>query len=118
MQGMHKEESSMRRLRLLVAAVSAAALVPLSAGAAFAAPPANDHPDGAVALTLGDTVKQDTSQATTDQQDRQLNRFCGAPFTNASVWYTYTPSADGSFILDMSQSNYTGGFMVFAGQPA
>lgn len=110
--------SFMKRIRLLVTVASAVALVPLSATAAFAAPPANDTPDGAIALNLGDTVKEDTTKATTDKQDQQDNRFCGAPYTNASVWYTYTPSQNGAFVLDMSKSSYTGGFMVFNGEPA
>jgi hypothetical protein len=108
----------MKRVRLLVSIVAAAALVPLTASAAFAAPPGKDHPDGAVALSLGDTIKENTSQATTDDQDAEANQACGAPFTNASVWFTYSPSADGAFIMDMSKSDYTGGFMVFVGDPS
>ena len=108
----------MRPVRLVISVVAAAALVPLSASAAFAAPPANDTPSGAIALTLGNTVKEDTSQATTGRQDAKLNQFCGAPFTNASVWYTYTPATNGSFIVDMTQSDYSGGFMVFQGAPS
>ena len=108
----------MRKVRLGVAIVAAAALVPLSASAAFAAPPANDTPDGATAVSLGDTVKEDTTQATTDDLDAQLNQVCGAPFTNGSVWFTYTAAADGNVVLDMSQSDFTGGFMVFQGDPS
>ena len=107
----------MRTVRLVIATVAAAALVPLTASAAFADPPANDKPAGAIPVSLGDTVKQNTSQATTGRKDAMLNAVCGAPFTNASVWYTYAPTEDGSFILDMSQSDYTGGFMVFEGAP-
>jgi hypothetical protein len=108
----------MRIARLGIATAAVAALVPLSATAAFAAPPANDKPDGAIAMTLGQTVNQDTTEATTDAQDARLNQFCGAPFTNASVWYSYTAATDGSFLLDMSQSDYSGGFMVFQGAPS
>lgn len=108
----------MRTVRLGIAIVAAAALVPLTATAALAAPPGNDTPDGAIALSLGDTVKQDTTKATTDAQDAKLNQNCGAPYTNASVWYTYKPSSDGGFIVDMSKSDYSGGFMVFAGRPS
>jgi hypothetical protein len=92
-------------------------MVPLTAAAAQADPPGNDKPDGAVALSLGQTYKEDTSQATTDKIDQKANRACGAPFTNASVWFTYTASEDGAFLLDMSQSDYSGGFMVFIGKP-
>ena len=88
-------------------------------GSAQAAPPSNDTIPGAVALTLNETVTQDTSEATTDQTDADLNTDsgCGAPFTNASVWYTYTAAADGAVLLDMSESDYSGGFLVFEGTP-
>jgi hypothetical protein len=107
----------MRIARLGITLVAAAALVPLSASAAFAAPPGNDTPDGAVSLTLGQTYKEDTTKATTDSQDADLNQVCGAPFTNASVWFTYDAAADGTVLADMTQSDYTGGFMIFEGAP-
>jgi hypothetical protein len=107
----------MLRARFVISVVAAAALVPLTATSAFAAPPANDTPDGAVALSLGDTYQEDTTEATTDQTDSRANELCGAPFTNASVWFSYTAEADGAFVADMSQSDYTGGFMVFKGTP-
>lgn len=108
----------MRTVRLVIAALAAGALVPLlaTAASAAAAPPSNDKIDGARAITLGQVVKENTSAATTGSMDAKVNQVCGAPFTNASVWFTYTPSTDGSFILDMSQSNYTGGFMIFRNQ--
>lgn len=109
----------MRTIRLVITGVAVAALIPLTASGALAAPPpANDKPDGAMALDLGDTISEDTTDATTDAQDAELNQACGAPFTNASVWFTYKAGADGTFVLDMQQSDYTGGFMVFAGQPS
>jgi len=108
----------MKCIRLVVAGVAVAALVPLTATAASAAPPSNDTPGGAVALSLGQTVNEDTTEATTGTLDANANQFCGAPYTNASVWFTYSPTVDGAFILDMSQSDYSGGFMVFHGAPA
>lgn len=108
----------MRTVRLAIAAVAAVALIPVTAAAAFAAAPANDMPGGAIALSLGDIVKQDTTKATTGTLDAKVNRFCGAPFTNASVWYTYTPSADEGFILDTAKSDYSTGLMVFEGPPS
>lgn len=105
----------MKKVRLAVAAgVAAAVIVPLSATGASAAPPNNDMPGGAVALTLGQTYSEDTTQATTGSLDAKMNGLCGAPFTNASVWFTYTPTESGTFLLDMSASSYTGGFMIFA----
>lgn len=108
----------MRTAHLVSAVVAAAALVPLSAGAAFAAPPANDMPGGAISLSLGDTFKEDTTKATTGTLDAKVNRFCGAPRTNASVWFTYASSTDGSVILDTSGSDFSAGLMVFNGPPS
>jgi hypothetical protein len=93
------------------------ALVPLSAGAASAAPPDNDEPAGAVVLHLGDRVEQDTSEATTNAADDALNANCGAPATNASVWYQYSPSAAAKVVLDTTASSYTAGLMIFKGTP-
>ena len=108
----------MRIVRVGISVVAAAALVPLTAAAALAAaPPANDTPDGAIAVTLGQTIHEDTTKATTDSQDAALNQVCGAPFTNASVWFTYTAAADGVVVVDLSQSDYEGGLMIFEGAP-
>jgi hypothetical protein len=95
----------------------AVALVPLAAGPASAAPPANDEFAGAVAISLGEHVTLDTSEATTNPGDEALNANCGAPATNASVWYVYSPTADKKVALDMTASSYSGGFMVFKGTP-
>jgi hypothetical protein len=73
---------------------------------------------GAVALTLGDHVTLDTTEATTTAADADLNAECGAPETKASVWYTYAAAADGAVLLDMTSSDYSGGFLVFEGTPA
>jgi hypothetical protein len=93
------------------------ALVPLAAGPASAAPPPNDESGGAVAISLGDHVTQDTTEATTNAGDATLNANCGAPATNASVWYQYTSDGDRRVALDMSSSSYSGGLMVFKGTP-
>ena len=108
----------MKAIRLAVAAIAATALVPLTASAALAAAPDNDRPGDARPLTLGQSVSEDTSDATTGSLDAKLNQICGAPFTNASVWFTYDSAADGSILLDMSQSDYTGVYMVFLGKPS
>ena len=42
---------------------------------------------------------QNTSEATTNAQDEALNANCGAPATNASVWYTYSPHVDRNVVL-------------------
>lgn len=106
----------MNTARRVIALVAGLTLVPLTAAAAFAAaPPSNDRPGGAVTLSLGSTVKEDTTQATTGTLDQKVNSYCGAPYTNASVWFTYSPSQNGAFIADGTQSNYSTGFMVFRG---
>ncbi|MDQ1740235.1 MAG: hypothetical protein QOE53_1887, partial [Pseudonocardiales bacterium] len=59
----------------------------------------------------------DTTQATTDAGDASLNADCGAPATEASVWYSYTASADGAVVIDVSQSSYSAGVIVATGTP-
>lgn len=107
----------MRALRFLMTAILALGVLPLAAGSASAAPPGNDEPAGAIALKPGDRVEQDTSEATTNAEDAALNEDCGAPFTNASVWYKYSPQVNRSVVLDMASSDYSGGFLVFEGTP-
>jgi Family of unknown function (DUF6299) len=109
----------MKVLRLVVSTVLAASLVPMLAVPASAAPVANDTVTAATVITaLPTTITQDTTGATTDAVDAALNANCGAPFTNASVWFRYTSPADGGLIADMSASSYTGGFMITEGDPA
>jgi hypothetical protein len=108
----------MRALRLVITATFALALVPLAEGPASAAPPGNDESTGAVALHLGDQVGQDTTEATTNAGDDALNANCGAPFTNGSVWYRYSPVDDHSVVLDATASDYSAGLMVFKGTPS
>lgn len=107
----------MRARRSITAAMFGLALVPLGAGPASAAPPDNDEPAGAVVLHVGDRVEQDTSEATTNAADDALNANCGAPATNASVWYQYSPSAKAKVVLDTTASSYSVGLMVFDGTP-
>lgn len=104
--------------RLAAALFSALLVVPFGASPAFAAVPTNDTLAGATAVTsLPTTITEDTSEATTDALDATLNADCGAPFTNASVWFTYTDPTGSGFLVDMSASSYTGGFIVTAGEP-
>jgi len=96
----------------------AVGLLPLAATPASAAAPGNDEPQAAVVLHLGDRVVQDTSEATTTAQDQALNANCGAPATNASVWYKYSPGVDRTVVLDVRASDYSAGLLVFRGTPA
>jgi hypothetical protein len=109
----------MKLIRTLAAAACAAALTMASATPATAAPPGNDTVAGATAITaLPTTINENTTEATTDALDETVNADCGAPATNASVWFTYTDTTGAGFIADMSASDYTGGFIVTAGDPA
>ena len=99
-----------------VAAIGALATA-MSASPSWAAAPSNDEVAGAVAVSLGDHITLDTTEATTTAADGDLNSNCGAPATDASVWYTFTAPADGGVIFDASSSDYSAGFMVFDGTP-
>jgi hypothetical protein len=87
------------------------------AAPALAAPPTNDTYAGREAVTLPDTVSQDTSEATTDADDDELNADCGAPAMDASVWFEYTAAADGFVVVDVSSSDYSAGVFVATGAP-
>lgn len=108
----------MQLVRRLLPVIVGVGLIPLAAGPALAAAPANDEPGGATVLTLPQTVNEDTTQATEGPDDAGYNSFCGAPATEASVWFTYTPASDGGILLDVSQSDFEAGLMVFDGTPA
>jgi hypothetical protein len=100
-----------------VAAVTAAGLL-YSGATAWAAVPTNDTIAGATPISaLPFTATLDTTQATTDAGDASLNADCGAPATEASVWYSYTAPADGAVVIDVSQSSYSAGVIVASGTP-
>jgi hypothetical protein len=92
-------------------------LLVLHAETAAAAPPSNDTFVGAIPVTSGFSQELDTSEATTDADDAQLNATCGNPATDASVWYTFTnTSSDVAEVhLDASASSYHAGFLVGTG---
>ncbi|HEV2906684.1 MAG TPA: hypothetical protein VGZ50_05155 [Actinomycetota bacterium] len=103
-----------RSTRLVLAMALAVGAVGISAPAALAAPPGNDTFGGATAATLGFSEVIDTTEATTDADDTQLNSSCGAPATDASVWYAFTGS-DTGVVVDVSQSDYSAGVLVGVG---
>lgn len=57
----------------------------------------------------------DTTEATTDGDDAQLNETCGAPATDASVWYAFVAGSDAVVVVDVSQSGYSAGVLVGVG---
>lgn len=83
----------------------------------FAAAPSNDTYAGRTPIAIGDDFIADTSEATTDADDVELNETCGAPAMDASVWYTLTATADGFIAVDVSQSDYSAGVFVAMGSP-
>jgi len=109
----------MRFTHKLTGALVAAVAVSMTVGltSAMAAPPSNDTFSGATVAGLGFTQDLDTTQATTDADDANANAFCGAPATDASVWYSYTAATDGGVVVDVSSSNYSAGVIVVSGSP-
>jgi hypothetical protein len=105
----------MRLTRSVTVLLAAALLIALQAAPAAAAPPSNDTFGGATVAALGFSQTLDTTEATTDADDAQLNATCGAPATDASVWYAFTAAADGGVVVDVSQSSYSAGVLVGVG---
>ena len=87
--------------------------------ASAAAPPPNDLIGGATvvsALPFSATV--DTTGATTDANDMQVNLTCGAPVTNNSVWYTFTAGpSDTLLAVDTTGSTFSSGVIIATGTP-
>jgi hypothetical protein len=105
-----------RALFLFVSAATAAGALVTAQPAAAAV--SNDTAGTATVIAsvpFSQTV--DTTSATTDATDAALNANCGAPATNASVWYAYTAPADGALLIDVSQSSYSAGVITATGSP-
>ena len=87
-------------------------------GVVQAAPPPNDLATGATTiagLPFVDVV--DTTEATTSQDELDLNEFCGAPLMEHGVWYTSTPTTSGFATIDTRGSDYSTGILVLDGAP-
>src|SRR5215207_3139128 len=92
--------------------------VVLTAAPALAAPPSNDTYAGRTVVgSVPFTQTLDTTDATTDADDAELNAQCGAPVTDASVWYQFTAEADGAMVVDVSESSFSAGVIVATGSP-
>lgn len=107
----------MRASRSITGAALLVAALSIGASPAVAAPPGNDTIAGATPVSLGFSAASDTTEATTDAVDAQLNESCGAPATDASVWYSLTLPADSGVIVDVSASEYSAGVLVGVGTP-
>ena len=102
----------MRSITKLLARL-ALVLVALAAftAPAFAAAPSNDTFGNAKLVTLGFSETIDTTEATTDDDDKRLLKTCPAPATDASVWYTIV--GDGTKVaVDVGDSSYSAGVIV------
>ncbi len=102
----------MRRSLLLAAILSLLTVAPV-----LAAAPANDTPTGAVTVVLGQTVEQNTDEATSDDFELSLN-VCGAPAIGGAVWFKFVPTEDGIVAFDVTGSDFSAGVFVFFGDPA
>lgn len=105
----------MKRLTILVSLLMIVSLT--AAAPALAAAPANDVYAGRAAIAVGDSLTLDTTEATTDADDTEMNEFCGAPAMDASVWYELTADADGFIAVDVRGSDYSAGVFVATGSP-
>jgi hypothetical protein len=104
----------MKRLGILVSLMLGGSLV--LAGPVLAAAPSNDVYTGATPVTVPFSQSLDTTEATTDGDDADANADCGAPATDASVWYTLT-GTDTGVVVDVSGSDYSAGVIVVTGSP-
>jgi hypothetical protein len=104
------------RVRTTLASGLGAVLVAGLAGAtpALAAAPANDSAGGAVLISsLPFSATVDVTDATTDTDDASLNAQCGAPVTEHSVWYTFTPGTGvEGIVVDISSSDFSAGAII------
>jgi len=104
--------------RLLGAVAGSVVIALLLVAPAAAAPPANDTYGGAAAISaLPYSATLDTTQATADAADTSANADCGAPAPEASVWYSFTPTAATGVSVDVSGSSYSAGVIVVTGSP-
>ena len=111
----------MRVVRFVSAvALAASGALVLGGVAAHAAPPGNDVYGGRVPIDVGVlpvSISADTTEATTDADDAEINGACGAPSTDASVWHEVTAAGDIGLVADTSASSYSAGVAVVEGSP-
>jgi hypothetical protein len=103
--------------RLLAVGALIAAFV-LPGSVAQAAAPSNDTIGGATVIgSIPYSTTEDTTGATTDAVDTQANTDCGAPATDASVWFKHTATSDTDLVADVSGSDYSAGVLIATGTP-
>jgi len=104
--------------RITIPVLFAALLAATMAAPVLAAPPDNDTYAGRIPIAgvpFSDTV--DTSEATTDADDAAWNGTCGAPATDASIWYEFSTPDEMGVIVDSTGSDYTVGIAAVVGTP-
>lgn len=102
----------MRRALLAALLLSVAVVAPVAA----ALP--NETVAGAIEVSVGTTVTEDTTQAdATDPVETALNEFCGAPAVEHGVWFKISSPTDNTVAFDTGDSDYAAGIMVFQGAP-
>jgi len=107
----------MKRVAFLTSIVVLLSLS-LAAPVLAAAPPGNDaYADRDLIGSLPFSASVDTTAAATDADDVEANASCGAPTTDASVWYEFVATADGLVLVDVSASDYSAGVIVVSGSP-
>jgi hypothetical protein len=100
-----------RRLRQRAVLLCALVLVAIAVvpGAAFAAPPVNDHYTGAVQLNLFQPIFPDTSEATIDNPEPLTvngNGDCFGAKMGKTVWYKVTGTAAGELQINTFGSGF------------
>ncbi|HSD78145.1 MAG TPA: hypothetical protein VLA98_12100, partial [Solirubrobacteraceae bacterium] len=111
----------MRRLALLLV-MAGALMLAVGVGSAPAQAPSNDTWAGATVVSLPFSGTQDTTEATVGDDDLAAGAACGIDpgggfIASHSVWYAFTPGADGVVTLDASGSTYPVIGAVVTGTP-
>jgi hypothetical protein len=106
----------MKRSALLITIVALASLG-LAVPVLGAAPSGDLYATRTTIATLPFSATVDTTEATTDADDAEANAQCGAPATDASVWYEYTATSDAGFMVDTNSSTYSTGIIIATGAP-
>jgi len=88
--------------------------------ASAATPPPNDKIGGAIVVSALPFVRTvDTTGATTDATDAQVNQSCGAPVTHNSVWYKFTAGpTNTALVVDTTGSTFSSGVIIATGTPS
>jgi hypothetical protein len=108
----------MRHIRSAALFALVLVMMVVGGGTAVAVVPSNDTYAGRTVVgALPFTESLDTTEATTDADDAELNAQCGAQATDASVWYEVTAPVDGGLQIRTFFSTYSVSVIVATGGP-